>query len=350
MSYFYLLSGPEETREVAALELWALAGVEGAGACVAGPVAADVTGAAYTRFCAELIAEGPDLEALVAATAAVAPRLDGFNIHVWRPAPRASDNPLLAIRRLADAISGPPNLDHPRHRLAVVAQADWWRLGRVVSAASMDWRAWTPPVDFSAALPPQLARALVNLVAAPGDTLLDPCCGVGTVVAQAARRGVRAVGVEISKKLAGRAAECVYGDRTGERPRPGGTGVSPVSPEPPTPARRRCHPETDRTGETPVPPGTDHPGTLIVAGDGRQIGGHFDAAVVDLPYGRSSVITPGLYRDLLGNLSGLVQRAAIVAAYPLEELLPEAGFRLLRLARARSGGLVRHVHLVASAR
>jgi hypothetical protein len=62
------------------------------------------------------------------------------------------------------------------------------------------------------------------------------------------------------------------------------------------------------------------------------------------------VITPGLYRDLLGNLRGLVQRAAIVAAYPLDEVLAEAGFRLLRLARARSGGLVRHVHLVAADR
>jgi hypothetical protein len=313
VSYFYLVSGGEDVRELAALELWLLAGTDGEGACLAGPVAADVTGAAYTRFCAELIAEGPDLEALVAATAAAAPRLEGFNLHLWRPAPRATDNPLQAIRRLADAIPGQPNLDHPRHRLAVVAQADWWRLGRVVSVASGDWRAWTPPVDFSAALPPQLARALVNLVAAPGDTLLDPCCGVGTVVAQAARRGVRAVGVEISKKLAGRAAECV----------------------------RAAY-----TGETPVPPGAGHPGTLIVAGDGREIGGRFDAAVVDLPYGRSSVITPGLYRDLLGNLRGLVQRAAIVAAYPLDEVLAEAGFRLLRLARARSGGLVRHVHLV----
>jgi tRNA G10 N-methylase Trm11 len=217
---------------------------------------------------------------------------------------------------LADAIPGRPNLDHPRVRLAVVAQAGAWRLGRVVSAASGDWREWTPPVDFSAALPPQIARALVNLVAAPGDTLLDPCCGVGTVVAQAAQRGMRAVGVEISKKLAGRAAECVY----------------------------RVHPPA------PLPEREGGGGTLIVAGDGREIGGRFDAAVVDLPYGRSSLVTPGLYRDVLTNLSGLVPRAAIVAARPLGEALTAAGFRLLRMARARSGGLVRHVHLVASVR
>lgn len=305
MSYFYLLSGPEETRELAALELWALSGVEADGVCGVGAVAADVTGAAYVRLCAETVAEGTDLESLAAATEAAAPAWEGFNLHVWQPTPRAAERPMDIIVRLANAIPGRPNLDNPRVRLAVVAQADRWRLGRVVSAASGDWREWKPPVDFSAALPPQMARALVNLVAAAGDTLLDPCCGVGTVVAQAAQRGVRAVGVEISKKLAGRAAQCVY---------------------------------------------AAHKGVLIVAGDGRRIGGHFDAAVVDLPYGRSSLVGPGLYRDLLGNLSGLVQRAAIVAAQPLELLLPAAGFRLLRTARARSGGLVRHVHLVISER
>ncbi len=305
MSYFYLLSGPEETRELAALELWALSGVEADSVCSVGPVAADVTGAAYVRFCAETVAEGTDLESLAAATEAAAPSWEGFNLHVWRPAPRPSDRPMAIIVRLANAIAGRPNLDHPQVRLAVVAQAGRWRLGRVVSAANGDWRQWKPPVDFSAALPPQLARALVNLVAAPGDTLLDPCCGVGTVVAQAAQRGVRTVGVEISKKLAGRAAECVY---------------------------------------------QAHEGALIVAGDGRQIGGHFDAAVVDLPYGRSSLVAPDLYRDLLGNLSGLVHRAAIVAAGPLDDQLPAAGFRLLRKARAQSGGLVRHVHLAFSER
>lgn len=189
-------------------------------------------------------------------------------------------------------------------RLAVVAQAGSWRLGRVVSAATGDWRQWIPPTDFSAALPPQIARAMLNLVAAPGDTLLDPCCGMGTVVAQAVQRGVRAVGVEISKKLAGRAAQCL--------PAAG-------------------------------------PGGMIIAGDGRQIGGRFDAAVVDLPYGRSSLITPDLYRDLLGNLSGLVGRAAIVTAQRLDTELASAGFHLLRVARVRSNQLTRYVHLAATA-
>ncbi len=39
----------------------------------------------------------------------------------------------------------------------------------------------------SAALPPELAAVAVNLVAKPGQTLLDPCCGSGTILFEAYR-------------------------------------------------------------------------------------------------------------------------------------------------------------------
>ncbi|HEY3398234.1 MAG TPA: DNA methyltransferase [Armatimonadota bacterium] len=302
MSYFYLLSGAEEVRELAALELWALSGVEPDRCCGEGPVAVDVSGAAYTRFCARTLATGATLEELIAQTEALALAHEGFRIDVFYPSPAAPESMRVIATAVADSILGRPDLSHPRVRLVVVAQQGHWRLGELVSATVPDWRQWTPPVDFSAALPAQMSRALVNMVAAPGDVLLDPCCGAGTVVGQAARRGVRAIGVEISKKLAGRAAECLRGTT----------------------------------------------GALIIAGDGRLIGGRFDAAVVDFPYGRATTVAPDLYRDVLTNLRGLVQRAVVLTAAPLDDLLAETGFRVVRVAHARGGQLVRHVHLVAA--
>ena len=302
MSFFYLLSGTPEERELAALELWALSGVRASGACGEGPVAVDLGGAAYVRLCAETIATAGSLDELVATVQAQGLTFEGFRIEVHRPAPRAAEGRPEIVTRLADSWAGQPDLDRPRVRLAVVAQRGSWRLGRLVSESHGDWRVNLPPGDYSAALPAQLARALVNLVAAPGDTLLDPCAGVGTVVIQAAQRGVRALGVEIIKKLAGHAADHV----------------------------RACG-----------------VGGLIVAGDGRTWGGHFDAAVADLPYGRCSVISEGLYPALLGNLRKIADRAAIVSAEPLDELLAECGWRLRGVAHVPAGTLVRHVHLVA---
>ena len=303
VAYFYLLTGRAEERELAALELWALSGVRADGACAEGRVAADLCGAAYVRFCAETIATADSLDDLVAAVGQQRLTFEGFRLEVHRPAPRPGEDWTEIVRRLADSWEGRPDLDCPRVRLPVVAQHGRWRLGRIVSESRGDWRLPAPPSDYSAALPAQMARALVNLVAAPGDTLLDPCAGVGTVVAQAASRGVRALGVEISKKLAGRAAEYV---------RSAGAGG------------------------------------WIVAGDARIWDGRYDAAVVDLPYGRCSSAPAGLNPALLSNLRRLTPRAAILAAEPLEALLAETGFRLLAVARVRTGSLVRHVHLAVA--
>ena len=302
MPYFYVLTGKPEERELASLELWALSGVRADGVCGEGVVAADLTGAAYVRLCAETLAAGESLPELIAALQTQRLTFDRFRLEVYRPSPRPAEEMPEIVRRVADAWNGRPDLDHPRVRLAVLAQRGRWRVGRIVTESSADWRWSAPPGAYSAALPAQLARALVNLVAAPGDTLLDPCCGIGTVVVQAARQGVRTLGVEISKKLAGHAADYV----------------------------RRCGVRA-----------------LIAAGDARTWAGRFDAAVADLPYGRANLIATDLYPDLLRNLRRLTPRAAIVAAEPLGELLGESGFRLIALARVQSGSLTRHVHLVA---
>jgi 23S rRNA G2445 N2-methylase RlmL len=299
--YFYLLAGPEETRELAALELLAMTGVQAQGPVGDGCCAVDVGGAGYIRFCADLVAAGESFEELVENTARAQCEFPGFHVRVWRTGGQVPYQDREIIIPLANSWGGHPNLDDPAVRLVVAAVPGRWRVGVLRSVWKRDWAGITRTVPYSAALSNQMARALVNLVAAPGDTLLDPCCGIGTVVVQARRRGVRAVGVEIVKKLAGQAAEFVRAQA---------------------------------------------PGGLIVIGDSRHLRGCCDAAVLDLPYGRASRADAGLYQDLLANLAGSVERAVVVAAEPLTALVERCGWEQRGLARAGSGHLVRHVHLL----
>jgi SAM-dependent methyltransferase len=56
-------------------------------------------------------------------------------------------------------------------------------------------------VDSSVSLSPRLARTLVNIAAlSPGKTLLDPFCGSGTILVEAALQGLNCVGVDVSRK------------------------------------------------------------------------------------------------------------------------------------------------------
>ena len=58
------------------------------------------------------------------------------------------------------------------------------------------------PYFYPASVHPKFARALVNLTRArSGETLLDPFCGTGAIVAEASMIGLHAVGTDFSKTM-----------------------------------------------------------------------------------------------------------------------------------------------------
>jgi tRNA (guanine10-N2)-dimethyltransferase len=58
------------------------------------------------------------------------------------------------------------------------------------------------PFIYPASLHPKFARALVNLTQVPnGQTLLDPFCGTGAIVAEAAMIGLNARGTDIAERM-----------------------------------------------------------------------------------------------------------------------------------------------------
>lgn len=304
MPYFYLLTGPDQQLQLAAAELTVLAGCQAQGRVACGPVGVDISRAAYTRLCAKQVAAAPNLDELITKLSYLHPQYDDFRIEVYRPAPKVAASPSKIVKVLADCIWGHPNLDNPRTNLVVVLTPGCWRFGPIISRSDQGWRRQSQrPHDYSHALPAQMARALVNLVATPGDRLLDPCCGVGTVVAEALAMGVRAVGAEINNKLAGLAAENL------------------------------------RALNLPA---------NIVIGDARTIGGRFDAAVVDFPYGHSTPVDFGLYTDILVNLRSQVSRMAIVTSQPQDELLRSLRLRILHRARVTKGRLTRYIYLAVA--
>jgi len=52
--------------------------------------------------------------------------------------------------------------------------------------------------DYPARMIPQVAGKLLDLYGAPGQLLLDPYCGVGTSLVEAARRGINSIGSDIN--------------------------------------------------------------------------------------------------------------------------------------------------------
>ena len=264
----------------------------------------DIRHSAYLRHGLALEASGESLEALLADIRAADLRWEGFRITLLRPPPRQDVHGPTAILSVANAITGRPNLSKPRVQLAVAATERGWYLGRVVTEGDNRWReGMHRPHHFSSALPQRMARALANLVAGPGQTLIDPCCGIGTVVMEAAAAGIIAFGADQNGAMLKLVAEnLAY------------LGL---------PCR-------------------------LFRADARQLVGHFDGAVLDLPYGRNTIGNRALWRDLLAPLAQVADRVAVVAPQDLGDLISELGLRSVRHVVVPKGGLTRHIHLLTA--
>lgn len=306
MGFVYCLAFTDAEAELAALELWAMTGARAEGRLALSGVGCDISSAAYTRLCLRVLAGAEDAEALISRVAELGLSAEGFAIEVVKVPPKPEVHSVELCRRLADVIAGAPNLSSPRVRYAVVATQGRCWFGQVVSMARRDWHdSHSRPRHFSNSLPVRIARALVNLVAAPGDSLVDPCCGAGTVLIEAALVGVRAEGYDVS------------------------------------------WPRVAQSRENLSHFGLSIP---VAQADARRVEGGWDAAVADLPYGHTSAADDDLYADIVGNIAARVRRLAVVTGADKRYLWNEMGLQVLGLARVPASNLVRHIYLLAGAR
>ncbi|MBC7287533.1 MAG: methyltransferase domain-containing protein [Armatimonadetes bacterium] len=305
-SFAYLASFSDAEAGIAALELRSIAGAELHGRVARSSVAYDVSPAAYTRFVMSVLAEAASFRELREKVAGLALNADAFRVDVIRVPPRPVLDTVEAAKQLADVISGSVNLCKPVARFAVLAAQGRFLFGRVVSVARRDWHdAGQRPHNFSNSLPVRLARALVNCVAVAGDTLVDPCCGVGTVLIEACRTGVRATGFDIHPRRV---------EQTGENL-----------------AALGCTASVTRWDARKLP----------------DIGHRWDAAVIDLPYGRSSSADDELYADIVSAVARCARRMAVVTGADKGNLWQAIGLRELGFARVPAATLTRHVYLLA---
>lgn len=149
-----------------------------------------------------------------------------------------------------------------------VGREVWNSDPKALRARHVENRPFFSPVS----LDPRLARTLVNLSGvAPGQTLLDPFCGTGGVLIEAAHMGVRAFGSDLDPDMV---------------------------------AGTRRNLEHFGVSGTVAPSDVERVPSLL-AGWGL---GHVDAVVADLPYGRSASTGKEAIRDLYARAMATIER------------------------------------------
>ncbi|HOU11835.1 MAG TPA: N-6 DNA methylase [Anaerolineae bacterium] len=201
----------------------------------------------------------------------------------------------------ADAIRCRANVAAPRHHLLLVAQRHTFWIGEVVVEAAQTYLPHTQkPCHVSSSLEARVARALVNLVIPLSGTLIDPCCGTGSILLEAAALGLTAYGADSNRRMV-RMAQ-----------------------------RNLLH-----FGYAPA----------VELADAREWSQTADALVTDLPYGRQLASAEASIPDILAHAATLAPLAVYVAGVDIRAELAAAGYSDIVVYRlVKPNGFTRYVH------
>jgi tRNA G10 N-methylase Trm11 len=163
-----------------------------------------VSRGAYVHTGLRLIARAESLPNLLQVVKDLDFQADNFRIEYTCLARQKQVNSRQAAIDLANVIEAYPDLDNPRHRFLIVEREHELCFGEILAEADRSYRQHdAKPYRTSASLPSQVARALVNLVSPPAQSILDPCCGTGSILLEAQALGLEACGIDWNPRMVG---------------------------------------------------------------------------------------------------------------------------------------------------
>lgn len=258
---------------------------------------------AYIRTGLRILAHRPKLDGLLKIVAQEDFPADEFRIEFCSLSTENRVPPRQAILALADAIPFYPNLDHPKHRFLLVEREDGLWFGEIVTECKHTYRPHEEkPYNISSSLPSRLSRALVNLVIPRAHSLLDPCCGTGTILLEAQSLGIQAYGADQNKRMVGMTRENLA-----------------------------------------------HFGyeAQVEHADARTCQQTADALVTNLPYGRFLEANETVIRAILEHGRKLAPVAVYVTEHNITEWLAAAGYHDIDVYPViKHDGFVRYIHQV----
>ncbi|MBN2006545.1 MAG: methyltransferase domain-containing protein [Anaerolineae bacterium] len=257
--------------------------------------------AAYVRTGLRCVAHGTTFEALLVAIRQASLNAPDFRIDALQLSGKFPVPELEAIVAASNQILFRPNLRKPQHRFLLVAQATEFWLGEILAESAQGYACHRrKPYHVSSSLDARLARALVNLVASQAHSLIDPCCGTGSILLEAHSLGLETYGADANPKMMSMARRNL--EHFGHRPQ-------------------------------------------VDCADAREWLRTADALVTDLPYGHRLESVDAIIPDILRHTCQLAPTAVYVAGDDISHFLASAGYRKIEILRViKHNSFIRYVH------
>ena len=197
-------------------------------------------------------------------------------------------------------IDAEPDLDHPDVLFGLVVFEGRYYFGELVHGESVWFKHMQKPEMYSTALSTRDARAIVN-IAAPypeGLKIIDPCCGIGTVLVEAMSMGIAIEGRDMNKRV-------VWGSRINLR----------------------------HFGYEPQ----------VEIGPIEEAREGYDVAIIDMPYNLFTHISGELQQSIITHARRIAKRVVIVTIESMDDKISQAKLTIKDSAILKKGNFERQV-------
>lgn len=209
---------------------------------------------------------------------------------------------LKSLSKIGFVIKGEPQMHNPKITLGITKVCDKWIFGKY-EKNNYEWHIHDKkPYSYSNSLSVRVARALVNIAVENNlcCKLIDPCCGIGTVVIEAISMGIDVVGYEINKNIAEN-------------------------------ARKNMKFFEYKN--------------VITNGDMNNIEEKYDVAIMDLPYGVFTSTTLEEQTALIRSARRISKKLVIVTFENMDKYIIDAGFNIIDKSHVSKGKFKRYINI-----
>ena len=288
LEYFYVVNYNEGHRELCFMEAKYILGVEPTKKIVISNESVDPSRSAFIKEKISVMYISNSLEGLVNKIKEDKIREDDFKVLYLKSGFEDVEyiERLKSVSKVGAVIIGEPNIHEPKIIFGISKINDKWIFG-IYDKNNYEWHIHDrKPFTYSNALNVNVAKAVVNIAVGNDFTtkLVDPCCGIGTVVIEALDLGINIKGYEINGQIVKN-------------------------------AQRNLEFFSFKN--------------VIAEKDMHTITEEFDVAIIDMPYGVFTPTTKEIQNALVKSSIKFTKRLILISIFNSDKLLEETGYKIL---------------------
>lgn len=271
------------------------------------PIETDPSRSVFIKERLKILFEAPTFERLMALVKESGLGYETFKC-LWLKYPGQQiryHQRLAAMKEICQFIAGEADMQKPNRLLGLTEYEGRWLFGELDPNENSWVSHENKPYSYSFSLNVRTSRAIANVAVGHDRSkkIIDPCCGVGTVVLEVLTIGGNMRGNELNPKVAEKAR----------------LNLKAFGYE-----------------------------NVIETGDIQDIEESFDTAIVDLPYGHFNTISPKIQQMIISEAGRIAKRVILVTQVDMPAQLEAAGLKMIEQCQVRKSSFTRYITICES--